>query len=152
MSIKLHHVGHIVRNLDDGMKLYEKKLGLTPSGFRKIPKWGARLVFFHFADLDIELIEPSGAEEDPAGRCLRARGEGLFHLSFRTDDFDTQVKAMRGKGFTVEEHTVPGALPGYTTRLAFLAPEETLGLWVEFVDLASVPPSDQRAFLNPDSL
>lgn len=133
MAGKLDHVGHVVKNLDEGMKLY-KKLGLTPSegGIIEFAEFGSRMVFYPFSDITIELIEPGGLGGDPAARCLKERGEGLFHLSIRTDDYDTEVKTLKEKGFTVEEYA--HSRPGHTTRLAFLAPEETLGLWIEFID------------------
>jgi catechol 2,3-dioxygenase-like lactoylglutathione lyase family enzyme len=139
MVWKLDHVGHIVKNLDEGMKLY-KKLGLTPSdsGIIEFAEFGARMAFFPFAGIELELIEPGGRGKDPAARCLKERGEGLFHLSIRTDDYETEVKTLREKGFTVEEYT--HSRPGQTSRLAFLAPEETLGLWIEFIDTAGDPP------------
>jgi len=132
MAGKLDHVGHIVKNLDEGMKLY-KKLGLTPSdrGIMKFAEFGARMVFYPFFGIDIELIEPGGLGGDPAARCLKERGEGLFHLSIRVDDYDAEVKKWREKGFTVEEYTHSN--PGHRVRLAFLTPEETRGLWIEFI-------------------
>ena len=144
MSRKLHHVGHIVKNLDEGMKLYKNVLGLTPTerGIIELP-WGSRMVFFPYAGAYIELIEPAANGNDPAARCLKARGEGLFHISIYTDDFEAELESLRKKGLTIEEYSVPGALPGYTTKLAFLAPEETQGLWVEFIDSANLSPVEK---------
>jgi len=144
MSGKLHHIGHIVKNLDEAMQLYENKFGLIPKDrrIRQFTEFGARNIFFSFAGIDIELIEPGGLGGDPAARCLKERGEGLFHLSFRVDDYDLEIKKWRDKGFTVEEYIHSDH--GYNVRLAFLVPEETKGLWIEFIDSASIPPQEQR--------
>lgn len=135
MSYQLDHVGQLVRNLEEGMKLYEK-LGLVQSRRLDFPEFGARMVFYPYAGIDIELIEPGGLQGDPAARCQKERGEGLFHLSILVDDLDVEIKALREKGFTVEEFT--HLQPEHPVKLAFLAPEETNGLWIEFMQ---VPPN-----------
>ena len=139
MSMKLHHVGHVVKNLDKARKLYENKLGLTPNRVMKHPLFGAQMVFYPFAGIEIELIKPSGVAGDYAARCLKERGEGIFHLSFAVDNYDAEVKAWREKGFTVEELAVEET--GGTIKLAFLKPEEVHGLWIEFfgANLAGSP-------------
>jgi catechol 2,3-dioxygenase-like lactoylglutathione lyase family enzyme len=133
MSIKFDHLGHVVRNLDEGIKLYEK-LGLTPLAIMEAPKFGARFAIFRYADTFIELIEPGGKEGDPASRCLKERGEGNFHICFATDDYDAEVKALRNKGVTVEEYHLEGVIPGQTLREAYPSVKEMHGLWMNFVD------------------
>jgi len=132
MSYKIDHVGHVVRNLEEGMKLYER-LGLIQGKRLEFPEFGARMVFYPFAGIDIELIEPGGLKGDPAARCLEERGEGLFHISILTDDLDAEMKALREKGFTVDEYTHVQPESELPVRLAFLSPEETNGLWIEFM-------------------
>ena len=141
MSLKLDHVGHVVKNLDEARMLYEDKLGLTPKLIMNHPQFGSQMVFYPFANIEIELIQPSNMPADYAGQCLEKRGEGVFHLSFVPDDYEAEVEAWRQKGFTVEEITVEETRG--PVRLAFLKPEETCGLWIEFVDTTNLsgPPS-----------
>jgi catechol 2,3-dioxygenase-like lactoylglutathione lyase family enzyme len=131
MSLKLDHVGHVVENLDEARKFYENKLGLVPKLVMNHPQFESRMVFYPFADIELELIQPSKMPEDYARQCLNERGEGIFHLSFVPDDYDAEVKAWKEKGFSVEEVAVED--PRGPVRLAFLKPEETHGLWIEFV-------------------
>ncbi len=141
MSLKLDHVGHVVKNLDEARKFYEEKLGLTPKLIMNHPEFGSQMVFYPFADTEVELIQPGTMPGDYAARCLKERGEGIFHLSFVPDDYDAEVKAWREKGFTVEE--IAAQETRGPVRLAFLKPEETHGLWIEFVDATNLsgPPS-----------
>jgi methylmalonyl-CoA/ethylmalonyl-CoA epimerase len=141
MSLKLDHVGHVVHNIDEARKFYEEKLGLAPKVTMNNPQFGSQMIFYPFANIELELIEPGNMPGDFADRCLRERGEGIFHLSFVPEDYDAEVKAWRAKGFTVEE--VEGKEPRGTVRLAFLKPEETHGLWIEFIDTSKLcdPPS-----------
>lgn len=136
MAYRLDHVGHVVRNLEKGMQVYEK-LGFSPIRRMEFHEFGARMVFYPFGNIELELIEPGGLEGDPASRCLKERGEGVFHLSICVDDYDAEIKALKEKGFTVNEYT--HELPEHTVRLAFLPPEETNGLWIEFMQ---GPPDD----------
>jgi len=139
MSLKLDHVGHVVENLDEARKLYEERLGLVPKLIMSHPQFESKMVFYPFANIEIELIQPSTTPQDYARRCLKERGEGIFHLSFVPDDYDAEIKAWREKGFAVEEIVAEEARG--PVRLAFLRPEEMGGLWIEFVDATrlSVP-------------
>ena len=130
MTAKLDHVGHVVKNLEEGMKFYEK-LGLSPLRHMEFPEFGAKMVFYSFAGIELELIEPGGLKGDPAARCLKERGEGIFHISIVVDNYEAEIKKLRERGFTVEEYSHEE--PENTVRLAFLAVEETKGLWIEFM-------------------
>jgi hypothetical protein len=47
------------------------------------------------------------------------------------DDYDAEVKKWKDKGFTVDEFCNEGG--GVRAKLAFLKPEETFGLYIEFL-------------------
>lgn len=115
-------------------------LGLTPwdKGIVRNPEHGLQVVLLPIGDSFIELIEPIGPESR-FSRFLKERGEGLFHLSIFTEDFDAEVKSFKAKGFPVQEEEAKNLFPGYTVRLAWLPPEATRGHWIELVDAASVP-------------
>jgi methylmalonyl-CoA/ethylmalonyl-CoA epimerase len=132
MSYQLDHVGHVVVDLEKAMKVYER-LGIVPSRQMDFPEMGSRMVFYPFGGIEIELIAPGGKGDDPASRCLKERGEGIFHLSMRVDDYDAEISALKKKGFSVREYT--HETPEKTVRLAFLEPEEVNGLWIEFIEL-----------------
>jgi methylmalonyl-CoA/ethylmalonyl-CoA epimerase len=129
MSRKIDHIGHIVNNFDEAMDLYQSKFGLTPRIVMRHPQFDSRMAFFPFGDIEMELIEPNSLTEDPPYRVLKERGEGVFHISFRVDDYDKEVQQWKDKGFTVTESS-----PGGNVRIAFIGPEETKGLWIEFIE------------------
>ena len=141
MFKNLDHVGIVVKNLDEAIKLYGNILRLTPSdmGIVTLRDLGVKLALLPIGDNFIELLEPIGTEGRFA-RHLREKGEGLFHLSIFTEEFDTEVKALKEKGYKFEEEATTQLFSGFNVRLAWLSPEETTGLWIELVDLASLPP------------
>jgi methylmalonyl-CoA/ethylmalonyl-CoA epimerase len=140
---KLHHVGHVVKNYDEALKLYYKNMPWvpSPSGIMEIPTFGARIRFFNIGDIQIELISPGGLGGDPATTCLKERGEGLFHLGFYVKDFKAEIKRLREKGFQAKEIMFPPIGEAkQELRLTWLEPEETKGLWIELIDETTVPP------------
>ena len=140
MSKRLDHVGIVVNDIDEALKLYSNMLDLSPweKGIAKIPDKGLQVVLLGIGDNSIELIQPTDSQNREA-RFLKERGEGLFHLSIFTDNFDAEVKALKDKGFAVEEEETKTLFPGHTLRLAWIPPRDTRGVWIELVDSASVP-------------
>ena len=140
MANRLHHLGTIVRSIAEARKVYDNLLGITPryQEIKEIPAQGLRLAGLRLGDIGIELLEPSDVDSR-FSRFLRERGEGLFHLNIFTDDFDTEVKTLKDKGFTLEEYEEKAMFAGHTLRLAWLKPEDTYGVWIELVDEKSAP-------------
>ena len=66
MSLKLDHIGHVVENLEEARKLYEDRLGLVPKLIMSHPQFESKMVFYPFADIEMELIQPSRMPEDYA--------------------------------------------------------------------------------------
>lgn len=131
---KIDHIGHVVNDFDEAMDLYENKFGLTPKRTMDFKEFGSRMAFFPFGEIEIEVIKPGGKGDDPAARCLKERGEGVFHISIQIDDFDSyekEVKKWKEKGLTVNQYT--HSKDGKTVKLALLSPDETMGLWIEFI-------------------
>lgn len=141
MFKRLDHVGVVVKNLDEALKLYGDILRLSPwdLGTIILKDLGVKLALLPIGDNFIELLEPISTKGRFA-RYLREKGEGLFHLSIFTEDFDAEVKALKEKGYKLEEEVTTQLFSGFNVRLAWLSPEETTGLWIELVDLASLPP------------
>ena len=145
MSKQLHHVGIVVKDVEEALNQYINMLGVTPwqKGIVEVREVGLRLAHIDIGEgASIELMEPTNAENRQA-RFLRERGEGLFHINLFTDNFGGDVKELREKGLTVEIEEDKEAFPGYMLRMAWLQPKDTRGLWIELADSSSVPP-DQR--------
>lgn len=144
MFIKFNHVSHVVKNLDEAIKLYSDILRLKPwdPGIITLPKeQGTKLVWLPIGDNVIELIEPTDTKTRFA-RHLREKGEGFFHISIFAEDYDTEIRRLKEKGYKLEEESF--LFLGSKARLAFLVPEQTKGVWIEIVDMASVPPAPSK--------
>ncbi|MFC2045338.1 VOC family protein [Chloroflexota bacterium] len=144
MSKKLHHIGVVVNDVDEALKQYIDILGAKPwdKGIVEMPK--LRLAHVNIdGGATIELMEPTD-NQSRQGKFLKERGEGLFHFNVFTDDFDTDVKRVREKGFNIEVEETKDLFPGYTLRMAWVPPKDARGVWIEFADSTSVPPEERR--------
>ena len=123
------HVGHVVRDLDKAVELYTGGLGFVPRSTRVSQIPGGKAFMVGVGDQSIEIIQPTDSEHR-VGQFLQMHGEGWFHLSFRSDDIEAQVRSLRQKGISVED-------PRYFTpaktgpRIAFVDPASVFGAVIE---------------------
>lgn len=135
MFRKFNHVSHIVKNLDEAIKLYSDILHVAPWDIGVVTLKEVKLVWLPLGDNFIELIEPVDNESRFA-QHLREKGEGFFHISIFADDYEAEIKALKEKGYKLDEESF--MFCGVQAKLAFLSPEETKGAWIEIVDIAGM--------------
>ena len=138
MSKKLDHIGIVVKDIDEAANFYTGILGL--------PSWnlgivedsinGVRMLSILTGEIFLELIQPTS--KNRFAEFLEEQGGGLFHLCFFVDEFDKEVRALKEKGFIVEEE-VANISPEHPFRLAWLSPKSAQGVWIELVDMLAVP-------------
>jgi methylmalonyl-CoA/ethylmalonyl-CoA epimerase len=141
MLSSLDHVGVVVKNIQEALDLYGNMLGLTPwnRGILENRKTGQRMVITRpRGGTFLEFIQPPTRAESRHSRYMQEHGEGLFHLCFFSDDFDADVKALKRKGFALEEETV-SIFPGVQFRIVWIPPQSTRGVWIEIADKAAIP-------------
>jgi methylmalonyl-CoA/ethylmalonyl-CoA epimerase len=119
------HVGIAVHSIKDALKLYrdalggEYLMGGEPDG-----SW--RWLQVRFPDGGkIELLEPLA--EGFLSRFLDSHGEGLHHITFKTDDIEAAVAELQEKGFELVDINLDG--PHW--KEAFLRPSKTHGTLVQ---------------------
>jgi methylmalonyl-CoA/ethylmalonyl-CoA epimerase len=135
MFKKFNHVSHIVKNLDEAIKMYSDILRISPWDVGVVTTKEVKLVWLPLGDNFIELMEPIDSENRFA-RHLEEKGEGFFHISIFADEYDTEIKALKEKGYELDEESF--MFGGVQARLAFLSPEQTKGAWIEIVDIAGM--------------
>ena len=75
MLSRVHHVGLVVRRLEDGLALWRDRFGLEVAKQATIEDQGVRAALLPIGNSEIELLEPIGADTG-VGRFLAKRGEG----------------------------------------------------------------------------
>ena len=108
----LTQIAFVVKDIEDATKRYADLFGV------KVPRISttdtadkahtlhrgaptparAKLSFFSFGAITIELIEPIGGPSTWK-ECLDKNGEGVHHLGFRVRDMKEALAILNGKGF-----------------------------------------------------
>src|SRR5437762_9826928 len=154
MLTRVHHVGLVVRRLEDGIAFWQDVLGLHVSKQATVRDQGVRAALLSIGRSEIELLEPISADGGVA-KFLERRGEGLHHVCFETPDVAAELAAARAKGLPLIDEAPRQGLAG---MICFLHPKGTRGVLVE---LATPPPGEHpppaastapRAGLAPEAV
>ena len=133
MLTRVHHVGFVVRRLEDGFAFWRDTLGLRVAKEATVRDQGVRAALLPIGRSEIELLEPIDAAGGVA-KFLERRGEGLHHVCFETPDVEAELGAARGAGLPLIDEA---PRPGLAGMIGFLHPKGTCSVLVEF---ATPPP------------
>jgi methylmalonyl-CoA/ethylmalonyl-CoA epimerase len=137
----LHHVGIAVRSADEALGFYRDALGLEVAEDRVLEQEGVRGVLLRVGGGEIELLEPLGTEGSVA-RFLNARGPGLHHICFETDDCARDLRAVSERGAVLIDRVPRQGLAG---MIGFLHPKSNHGVLVEL----ATPPFGRHPSNDP---
>ena len=127
MIKKVHHIGIVVRSLEEAYGFYRDALGLPLHKEATVEEQGVRAALLTLGDCEIELLEPI----DPQGgvaRFLERRGEGLHHICFETDDIEVELAGLKERGVELIDQQPRRGLAGL---ICFLHPRAHRGVLVE---------------------
>lgn len=118
----LHHIGIVVKNLQESIERYRTLYGFTPiSDIVEDTVQRVKVAFVSVGLSDestIELIEPL-SEDSPVSNFLKNRGGGLHHLCYQVEDIHKSVEDLQRKGALMTCAPVPAAAFG-NLKIAFL--------------------------------
>ena len=126
MAKWIDHIVVRVKDLDQSLKDYETKLGMTASkGPEDQPTLGIRRAVLPLGDAGrfIELAEPLG-DNSAVGRSLAKLGEGVHLVALAVDDLQQATEELKAKGTRIieAEHQV------------FIHPSETHGVIYQLIE------------------
>jgi methylmalonyl-CoA epimerase len=128
MIKKIHHIGIVVKNMDETVKLYSKMLGKGPDSRNEIPAAKIKIANFQVGETALEFLEgPSGSS---LADFITARGEGLHHIAVEVDDIAGELKKLAAAGVTLRDKE---PRPGPEGKIAFVGPEGAHGVTIELV-------------------
>jgi len=103
MTIRLNHIGFVVRDISESADLF-RALGLRevtkpePDPIQKVV--ACFMATQRECDAHIELIEPSD-DHSPVSNFLKKQGGGLHHICFEVDDLEKTVHDLEKRGFKI---------------------------------------------------
>jgi len=128
MLRKIHHVGIVVRNLEEAYGFYRDTLGLKVHKMAVVEDQGVKAALLTIGQSEIELLEPINSNGGVA-KFLERRGEGLHHICFETDNVAAELAATKAKGIEVIDQVPRKGLAG---MICFLHPRANHGVLVEY--------------------
>jgi len=127
MAKKVDHIGILVSNLDEAVKLYEDCFGAEVDKVETISGQGVKAAILSLGQgAKLELLEPlPGSNMD---KVLEKRGEGLHHITFEVGDVDNEISRLSEKGVDLIDKK---SRPGLEGMVAFIHPKSLRGVLVE---------------------
>jgi methylmalonyl-CoA/ethylmalonyl-CoA epimerase len=131
----IHHIAIVVHSIEASLPRYRELFGLEPEGEPMLfAPQRVRLCFLPSGPepaARIELVEPIDGESGVA-RYLAARGEGLHHVCFRTDDLPADLARLaRAEAELIDREPRRGA----HGNVAFVHPNTLSGVLWELLQL-----------------
>jgi methylmalonyl-CoA/ethylmalonyl-CoA epimerase len=145
MIQKIHHVGVVVRDMDQAMRFWRDTLGLPVDKLETIQEQGVKAALLTVGDSEIELLEPV-VEGTGVARYLESRGEGLHHVCFQSDDVEADLQALKDRQVEMIDQQTRVGLAG---RICFLHPRAMHGALVELCQPIEEPHATGAAAVQP---
>lgn len=127
MIRRIHHIGIVVRQIDEAFAFYREILGLPLIKMAEVRDQGVKAALLAAGGSEIELLEPI-APGTGVGKFLERRGEGMHHCCFESDGIESELEGLRAKGVELIDQRPREGLAG---RIAFLHPRACHGVLVE---------------------
>src|SRR5215212_2304387 len=143
-SFEFDHVAVALHSIKPALKLYRDGLGgeYLMGADQGDWRW---LQLRYPGGGKVELLEPLG--EGFLTKFLDRRGEGLHHVTFKTDDIEAAIAHLRGLGFELVDVNI--SHPHW--KEAFLRPSRSHGTLIQ-VAQSSAPDDVVKDRLRPENL
>jgi methylmalonyl-CoA/ethylmalonyl-CoA epimerase len=128
---KIDHIGIAVRDLEESLKFYRDRLGLTVKGIETVPGQKVRVAFLPLGESNVELLEPTDAAS-PVARYIEKNGEGIQHLAFRVSNLEEKLACLKEQGVKLIDEKPRHGAGG--ARIAFIHPQSAGGVLVELCE------------------
>jgi methylmalonyl-CoA epimerase len=144
-ELRLDHVAVAVNSIKPALSLYRDALGgQYLMGGDEGGSWRWLQVRYPGGG-KVELLEPTG--DGFLSRFLERRGEGLHHVTFKTDDIQAAIAQVEARGFELVDVNVDD--PHW--KEAFVRPSKAHGTLVQIAQ-SSAPDEAVKDRLQPSNL
>ena len=127
MTKGIDHIGILVSNMDEALKLYEDAFGAKADKIETVPEQGVKAAILSLGNgAKLELLEPLPGSN--MAKVLEKRGEGLHHITFEVDNVDQELSRLSEKGIELIDKKARSGLEG---MVAFIHPKSIRGVLVE---------------------
>jgi methylmalonyl-CoA/ethylmalonyl-CoA epimerase len=94
---------------------------------------------FRMGESGMELLTPTNPDSLMT-KHLEKRGQGLFHISLRVENFEESMQFMESQGYRVIDRKDFSAKPfkvsdGFIYQEAFMSPKDAFGVFIALVEV-----------------
>ena len=128
MAYQVEHIGIAVKDLKEGISLYEKLLGAPCYKTEKVDAENVETAFFIQNHTKIELLS-STHPEGVIAQFIEKKGEGIHHIAFEVPDILEEMERLKKEGFRLLNETPK---KGADNKLiCFVHPKDCNGVLIE---------------------
>ena len=128
--MKLDHIGIVVRDIQQALKVYEAALGLPLKEVVVVPDQKVEVAFLPLGESNIELVQPT-AEDTGIAHFLTTRGEGIHHICIEVEDIEAALARLRAHQVQLIDQEPRRGAHG---QVAFVHPKGAHGVLIELVE------------------
>lgn len=130
MIEQVDHVGIVVQDLDQAIRLYRDAFGIEPTAVYESLHTKARIAFIPVGQVNIELLQPVD-NDSVMGKFLEKKGEGFHHIAYRVKDVDESLGILEAKGIKLVDQKSRKVREN--ERVGFLHPKSTNNVLIELI-------------------
>jgi len=131
MIKKIDHIGVVVNDIEEALKVYQQALGLSLAKIKERPDQSVTIAFLLTGESEIELVQPLTSDSGVA-KFLQKRGEGIHHICLEVDNIEKALADLRDKGLQLIDEMPRTGPEG--ERFAFIHPKSTHGVLIELYE------------------
>jgi methylmalonyl-CoA epimerase len=127
--MKINHIGIVVRDIQEALKVYETALGLPLNQVVEVPDQKVKVAFLPIGESNVELVQPLD-EGTGAAKFLEKRGEGIHHVCIEVDNIEASLAKLKDHGVPLIDESPRRGAHG---SVAFVHPKGMHGVLVELM-------------------
>ncbi|MGD9316481.1 MAG: VOC family protein, partial [Anaerolineae bacterium] len=102
--MKIDHIGIVVRDIREALRVYETALGLPLEEVSDVPDQKVQVAFLPIGESNIELVQPT-SDDTGIARYLAKRGEGIHHLCIEIEDIEAALAQLKAQDVPLIDET-----------------------------------------------
>ena len=128
MIDSIDHVGIVVNNIEEGLRLYRDILGLKLVSMEIIEKQMVKIAKLEIGESKIELLEPI-SQNSSIYKFLLKNGPGIHHIAFKVSNIMYTISDLIKGKVRLTTGDIEDGSGG--AKIAFCNPKTTIGTLIE---------------------
>ncbi len=128
--MKIDHLGIATKSIEEGLKFWEKSLGLETTHIETVAEQKVRVAMLPIGETNVELLEPT-SDDSAIAKFLEKRGSGIHHIAIEVSNIEESLAKLKANGARLIDETPKVGAGG--CLIAFVHPATTGGVLLELV-------------------